>query len=60
VPTTPEDVAGLLWTALHEDDPTLLLIPKHAMRVRHPAPGGTVRLGFGRARIVREGTDVRL
>jgi len=58
VPSTPEDVAGLLWTALNEDDPTLLLIPKHAMRVRHPAPGGTVRLGFGRARIVREGTDV--
>ncbi len=57
VPSTPEDMAGLLWTALHEDDPTLLLIPKHSMRVRH-SPHGPTRVGFGRARIVRAGTDV--
>ncbi len=59
VPATPEDMAGLLWTALHEEDPTLLLIPKHSMRVRHP-PHGPTRAGFGRARIVRAGTDVTL
>jgi 2-oxoisovalerate dehydrogenase E1 component len=58
VPTTPADMAGLIWTALHEDDPTLLLIPKHAMRVRHPPSAAGVRVGYGRARIVREGTDV--
>lgn len=58
VPSTPEDMAGLLWTALQEEDPTLLLIPKHSMRVRHPPLPGSVRMGFGRARIVREGTDV--
>ena len=35
VPSTPADLAGLLWSALQESDPTLLLIPKHIMRVRH-------------------------
>jgi 2-oxoisovalerate dehydrogenase E1 component len=59
VPSTPADVSGLLWTALHEHDPTLLLVPKHMMRVRH-APTRTTRLGFGRARTVRSGSDVTL
>ena len=57
VPSTPEDLAGILWTALHEDDPTLLLIPKHIMRVRHQAPAARA-VGFGRGRIVRPGSDV--
>jgi 2-oxoisovalerate dehydrogenase E1 component len=57
VPSTPEDLAGLTWSALNEIDPTLILIPKHMMRVRHAHVGRAVR-GFGRARIVREGTDV--
>ena len=57
VPSTPGDLAGLLWTALHEEDPTLLLIPKHIMRVRHPAAEPEPR-GYGRARLVREGSDV--
>ena len=60
VPTTPSDMAGLLWTALNEEDPTLFLIPKHVMRVRHVAPATKVRVGFGRARIVRDGTDVTI
>jgi 2-oxoisovalerate dehydrogenase E1 component len=59
VPSTPADIVGLLWTALNEEDPTVLLIPKHIMRVRHkldsPRP-----VAFGRARKVRSGTDVTL
>lgn len=57
IPSTPEDTAGLLWTAIQDDDPTLLLIPKHIFRVRHqvkeykPVP-------FGKAAIRREGKDV--
>jgi len=57
VPSTPTDLAGLLWSAIQESDPTLLLIPKHIMRVRHdPAPPQP--RGFGRARIVQPGTDI--
>jgi 2-oxoisovalerate dehydrogenase E1 component len=57
MPSTPEDIAGLVWTALHEGDPTLVLIPKHSMRVRH-APRNVHAVGFGRSRLVREGNDV--
>ena len=57
VPSTPLDLNGLLWTALHEEDPTLLLIPKHVMRVRHPSLEAHP-VGFGRARLVQSGEDV--
>lgn len=57
VPSTPADLAGLLWSALQESDPTLLLIPKHIMRVRHDPVPPQAR-GFGRARIVQSGTDI--
>ncbi len=59
IPSTPEDIAGLFWTAMNEEDPTLFLIPKHIMRVRHDLPEfGAVR--FGSARTVRPGSDVTL
>lgn len=59
VPSTPEDAAGLMWTAIHGDDPTFVLIPKHIFRKRvdvksvEPVP-------FGKARIVQEGSDVTI
>jgi 2-oxoisovalerate dehydrogenase E1 component len=59
VPSTPADLAGLLWTALHEEDPTLLLIPKHMMRIRHN-PIANIHRGFGSARVVKEGIDVTI
>src|SRR5206468_5866516 len=51
------DVVGLLWTALNEEDPTILLIPKHIMRVRHKVDTPHA-VGFGCARKVQSGTDV--
>jgi 2-oxoisovalerate dehydrogenase E1 component len=57
IPSTPEDAAGLLWTAMLDDDPCFILVPKHIFRKRvnvesvHPVP-------FGKARILREGSDV--
>jgi 2-oxoisovalerate dehydrogenase E1 component len=57
VPSTPADLVGLLWSALQESDPTLLLIPKHIMRVRHEVRPPQ-RRGFGAARIVQAGEDV--
>ena len=57
VPSTPADLAGLLWSAMQESDPTLLLVPKHIMRVRHEPVPKQAR-GFGRARIVQTGSDI--
>src|SRR5437667_1664305 len=31
IPSTPEDAAGLLWTAMHGEDPIIFLIPKHLL-----------------------------
>ncbi|MCC6487769.1 MAG: 2-oxoisovalerate dehydrogenase [Candidatus Hydrogenedentes bacterium] len=60
IPSTPEDAAGLLWTALRGEDPTFLLLPKHLFRLRiavSPAPGA---LPFGQAAVRRSGEDVTL
>lgn len=59
IPSTPEDAAGLFWSSIHSDDPCFVLVPKHIFRKRvdvqsvEPVP-------FGKARIVREGSDVTL
>jgi 2-oxoisovalerate dehydrogenase E1 component len=57
IPSTPEDIAGLFWAAIQDDDPTLLLIPKHIFRVRVPVQAYRA-IPFGKAAIRREGTDV--
>lgn len=55
VPSTPGDAAGLFWTALHGEDPTIILLPKHLMWAELPAPAAVEAIPLGRARIVREG-----
>jgi 2-oxoisovalerate dehydrogenase E1 component len=57
IPSTPEDIVGLFWAAIQDDDPTLLLIPKHIFRVRMPVQAYRA-IPFGKAAIRREGTDV--
>jgi 2-oxoisovalerate dehydrogenase E1 component len=57
VPSTPEDAAGLFWTAIHGDDPVFILVPKHIFRKRVNV-GSVEAVPFGKARIQREGTDV--
>jgi 2-oxoisovalerate dehydrogenase E1 component len=59
IPSTPEDAAGLFWTAIHGDDPVFILIPKHIFRKQadvtqiEPVP-------LGKAKVVKEGSDVTL
>lgn len=59
IPSTPEDAAGLLWTAMHGDDPAFVLVPKHIFRKRvsvatvEPVP-------FGKARVLQKGDDITL
>lgn len=59
VPSTPADVVGLFWAAFQDEDPSLILIPKHIFRVRMKAPRFDV-IPFGRAAVRREGADVTL
>ncbi|MCW5938594.1 MAG: hypothetical protein KF884_06405 [Fimbriimonadaceae bacterium] len=57
MPSTPEDAAGLLWSGIHCDDPCFVLIPKHVFRVRRDVTS-VEPVPFGKAKVVREGTDV--
>lgn len=59
IPSTPEDAAGLFWTAIHGEDPTFILVPKHIFRKRVEV-GSVEPIPFGKARVVREGSDVTL
>ncbi len=60
VPSTPEDATALMWTAMHADDPTLFLIPKHMFRQQMEVPAEVPAVGFGEARVRCEGDDVTL
>jgi 2-oxoisovalerate dehydrogenase E1 component beta subunit len=61
VPSTPADARGLLFSAIDDEDPVLFLEPKRIYRsLTGEVPEGTERVPFGRARLVREGSDVSL
>jgi 2-oxoisovalerate dehydrogenase E1 component len=60
IPSTPEDAAGLLWTAMHTEDPVLFLIPKHMFWAERESHEPVRAVPFGRARKLRDGADVTL
>jgi pyruvate dehydrogenase E1 component beta subunit len=60
VPATPEDAKGLIKTALHLDSPVMFLMHKVLTGLRGEVGGPDVRVPFGVAKIVREGTDATL
>jgi len=60
VPSTPEDAAGLLWTAMHAEDITLFLMPKHLLWAAHDVKAPVVSVPIGRARTITTGEDVTI
>jgi len=60
IPSTPEDAAGLLWTAMHAEDPVLFLIPKHMFWAERESKEPIRAVPFGQARKFGDGSDVTL
>lgn len=55
IPGTPEDAAGVFWSAMHGNSPTLVLIPKHLMWITSEMPDTVAAVPVGKARMAREG-----
>src|SRR5881394_3783810 len=60
IPSTPEDAAGLLWTAMHSEDPVIFLVPKHLLWAEHESREPIRAVPLGQARKCSEGTDLTL
>ena len=60
IPSTPADAAGLLWTAMHAEDPVIFLVAKHLLWAEHEYTKPIRAVPLGKARNVHDGSDVTL
>lgn len=60
IPSTPEDVKGLLKSALRGNDPVIFLTHKMLGRVKGRVPDEDDTIPFGKGKIVRSGSDVTI
>jgi pyruvate dehydrogenase E1 component alpha subunit len=60
-PATPADAKGLLKAAIRDDNPVIFIEHESLYGVRGEVPDDPERIvGFGRARVAREGSDVTI
>jgi len=57
-PSTPEDVRGLLWSSIHDDNPVIVFEHRLLYPVKGEVPDEIEPLPIGKARIVQTGDDV--
>jgi pyruvate/2-oxoglutarate/acetoin dehydrogenase E1 component len=57
-PSTPEDVRGLLWSSIYEDNPIVLFEHRTLYGIKGEVPDEIEPIELGKARIHREGEDV--
>ena len=57
-PSTPEDVRGLLWSSIYDDNPVVFFEHRLLYPLKGEVPEKLEPIPFGQARIMREGTDV--
>jgi acetoin:2,6-dichlorophenolindophenol oxidoreductase subunit beta len=56
--STPEDVRGLLWSAIHDPNPVVFFEHRLLYPVKGEVPVELEPIPIGKARVIREGTDV--
>jgi acetoin:2,6-dichlorophenolindophenol oxidoreductase subunit beta len=57
-PSTPEDVRGLLWSSIYDDNPVLFFEHRTLYGLKGEVPKEIEPIELGKARIHREGEDV--
>jgi acetoin:2,6-dichlorophenolindophenol oxidoreductase subunit beta len=57
-PSTPEDVRGLLWSSIYEDNPIIFFEHRTLYGLKGEVPDEIEPIEIGKARIHREGEDV--
>src|SRR5436305_4394310 len=57
-PSTPEDVRGLLWTSIYDDNPVVFFEHRLLYPVKGEVPEELEPIPLGKARTIREGSDV--
>ena len=57
-PSTPEDVRGLLWSAIYDDNPVVFFEHRTLYGLKGDVPEELEPIPLGKARVHREGEDV--
>jgi pyruvate dehydrogenase E1 component beta subunit len=60
MPSSPYDAKGLMKAAIREDNPVFVVQHKRLGRIREEVPAEDYEVPIGKARVVREGSDITI